>query len=253
MTHRRGLVRPLAIRHVALMTIEGQNDDICGVGQTEAAHGLCGNLSASMREHYVQPEVGHYGLFSGSRFRRDIAPRISEFISKPKAPLRGRLAACQRRMTERAIPGRQPQQSRRTRNSSAICHGKTFFSDRLVVRPAKAGMFSKSWNLPGQKSGARSLDSRLAGNEDPEAYRHPPWGDYESPGRNKSERGSGLEKSRIRGPQPQPEGEGSMGSRNLIDAATSPRRGGMRQHGDKDMPSNWRSPPRPDEKNVGAR
>ena len=87
MTHRRGLVRPLAIRHVALMTIEGQNDDICGVGQTEAAHGLCGNLSASMREHYVQPEVGHYGLFSGSRFRRDIAPRINEFISKAKAPI----------------------------------------------------------------------------------------------------------------------------------------------------------------------
>ena len=45
MTHRRGLVRPAAIRHVALMTIEGQNDNICGVGQTEAAHGLCGNLS----------------------------------------------------------------------------------------------------------------------------------------------------------------------------------------------------------------
>ena len=131
MTHRRGLVRPLAIRHVALMTIEGQNDDICGVGQTEAAHGLCGNLSASMREHYVQPEVGHYGLFSGSRFRRDIAPRISEFISKAKAPSLGRLAACQRRMTERAIPGRQPQQSRRTRNSSGICHGKAF-SDCLV-------------------------------------------------------------------------------------------------------------------------
>ena len=131
MTHRRGLVRPLAIRHVALMTIEGQNDDICGVGQTEAAHGLCGNLSASMREHYVQPEVGHYGLFSGSRFRRDIAPRINEFISKAKAPSLGRLAACQRRMTERAIPGRPPQQSRRTRNSSGICHGKAF-SDCLV-------------------------------------------------------------------------------------------------------------------------
>ena len=132
MTHRRGLVRPLAIRHVALMTIEGQNDDICGVGQTEAAHGLCGNLSASMREHYVQPEVGHYGLFSGSRFRREIAPRISEFISKAKAPSRGRLAARQRRMTERAILGCQPQQSRRTTISAGICHGNAF-SDRLVI------------------------------------------------------------------------------------------------------------------------
>ena len=52
------------------------------------------------------------------------------------------------------------------------------------------------------------------------------------------------------GPSPQPRGEGSMGSRNLNDAATSPWRGGMRQHGDKDMPSNWRSPPRPTEKSV---
>ena len=126
--------------------------------------------------------------------------------------------------------------------------------DDLVVRPAKAGMFSKSQTCRGKNQEPRSLDSRVAGNQDPEAYRQDLlWGDYESPGRNKSERGSGLEKSKIRGPSLQPEGEGSMGSRNLIDAATSPRRGGMRQHGDKDMPSNWRSPPRPDEKNVGAR
>ena len=68
-------------------TIEGQNDDICGVGQIEAAHGLCGNVSTSMREHYVQPDVGHYGLFSGSRFLQEIAPRISEFIAKAKAVL----------------------------------------------------------------------------------------------------------------------------------------------------------------------
>ena len=53
-----------------------------------------------------------------------------------------------------------------------------------------------------------------------------------------------------RGPSPQPRGEGSMGSRNLNDTATSPRRGGMRQHGDKDMLSNWRSPPRPIEKSA---
>ena len=113
MTHRRGLVRPLAIRHVALMTIEGQNDDICGVGQTEAAHGLCGNLSASMREHYVQPEVGHYGLFSGSLFRRDIAPRIGEFISKANAPSLGGLAARRHRTPKRARLGGQLQHSRR--------------------------------------------------------------------------------------------------------------------------------------------
>ena len=132
MTHRHGLIRPLAIRHVALMTIEGQNDDICGVGQTEAAHGLCGNLSPSMREHYVQPEVGHYGLFSGSRFRRDIAPRIGEFISKAQLLYHDRTAARRHRKPERAILGCQPQQGRRTTISAGICHGNAF-SDCLVI------------------------------------------------------------------------------------------------------------------------
>jgi poly(3-hydroxybutyrate) depolymerase len=85
MRHRGRLVRPSAIRRVALMTIEGGNDEICGAGQTEAAHSLCGNLPRSMRDHYVQPEAGHYGIFSGSRFRREIVPRIGEFIMKAEA------------------------------------------------------------------------------------------------------------------------------------------------------------------------
>jgi PHB de-polymerase C-terminus len=85
MRHRGRLVRPSAIRRTALMTIEGGNDEICGAGQTEAAHGLCGSLPRSMRDHYVQPEVGHYGIFSGSRFRREIVPRIGEFILKAEA------------------------------------------------------------------------------------------------------------------------------------------------------------------------
>jgi hypothetical protein len=88
-------------------------------------------------------------------------------------------------------------------------------------------MFSRRQTCRGKSQEPRSLDSRVAGNQDSEAYRQGlPWGDYESPGRNESERGSGLEKCRLRGPSPQPEGEGSMGSRNLTDAATSPRRGG---------------------------
>jgi poly(3-hydroxybutyrate) depolymerase len=85
MRHRGRLVSPSAIRRVALMTIEGGKDEICGAGQTEAAHGLCGNLPRSMRDHYVQPEAGHYGIFSGSRFRREIVPRIGEFILKAEA------------------------------------------------------------------------------------------------------------------------------------------------------------------------
>jgi len=53
------------------MTVEGENDDISGVGQTEAAHRLCVNIPADRRIHYLQPAVGHYGVFNGSRFRAE--------------------------------------------------------------------------------------------------------------------------------------------------------------------------------------
>jgi poly(3-hydroxybutyrate) depolymerase len=79
MTHRGRKVDPSAIRRVALMTVEGENDDISGVGQTEAAHRLCPNIPAEDKAHYLQPAVGHYGVFNGSRFRAEIAPRIADF------------------------------------------------------------------------------------------------------------------------------------------------------------------------------
>jgi len=95
------------------------------------------------------------------------------------------------------------------------------------VRPVKASMFSRRQTCRGKSQAPRSLDSRVAGNQDSEAYRQGlPRGDHESPGRNNSERVCGLENAKIRGPSPQPKGEGSMGGRNLTDAATSPRRGG---------------------------
>jgi poly(3-hydroxybutyrate) depolymerase len=81
MTHRGEPIDPGAIRNVALFTVEGENDDISGVGQTEAAHGLCVNIPQDMRAHLLQPDVGHYGVFNGSRFRAEIAPRILEFIA----------------------------------------------------------------------------------------------------------------------------------------------------------------------------
>jgi poly(3-hydroxybutyrate) depolymerase len=62
------------------MTVEGENDDISGVGQTEAAHRLCSGLADDDKVHYLQPAVGHYGVFNGSRFRAEIAPRISDFV-----------------------------------------------------------------------------------------------------------------------------------------------------------------------------
>jgi poly(3-hydroxybutyrate) depolymerase len=80
MTHRGELVDPGKIRRVALMTVEGEHDDISGVGQTEAAHRLLVNLPDELKTHWLQPSVGHYGVFNGSRFRAEIAPRISDFV-----------------------------------------------------------------------------------------------------------------------------------------------------------------------------
>lgn len=79
MTHRGQPIDLSAIRRVGLMTVEGENDDISGIGQTYAAHDLCTSLPAPLKTHHLQANVGHYGVFNGSRFRRDIVPRIVEF------------------------------------------------------------------------------------------------------------------------------------------------------------------------------
>jgi poly(3-hydroxybutyrate) depolymerase len=88
MTHRGVKVDPAAIKKCALLTIEGEKDDISGVGQTEAAHRLCVNIPADKKVHYLQLGVGHYGVFNGSRFRAEIAPRISDFVLSIEAPKR---------------------------------------------------------------------------------------------------------------------------------------------------------------------
>jgi poly(3-hydroxybutyrate) depolymerase len=82
LTHRGRSVQTAAITDIALMTIEGAHDDISGVGQTQAAHALCPSLPDSMKELYVHPDVGHYGVFNGSRFRNDIYPRARDFIAR---------------------------------------------------------------------------------------------------------------------------------------------------------------------------
>ncbi|WP_185984048.1 polyhydroxyalkanoate depolymerase [Aureimonas mangrovi] len=79
MMHRGRPVDCSKITRTALLTVEGENDDISGVGQTEAAHRLCSSLSDDKRVHYLQKGVGHYGVFNGSRFRSEIAPRIIDF------------------------------------------------------------------------------------------------------------------------------------------------------------------------------
>jgi poly(3-hydroxybutyrate) depolymerase len=79
--HKGMLIELNAIQRTALMTVEGEKDDISGVGQTAAAHDLCKNIPAAKKRHYLQLGVGHYGVFNGSRFRREIAPKIREFFS----------------------------------------------------------------------------------------------------------------------------------------------------------------------------
>ena len=69
-----------AIRDISLMTVEGERDDICGLGQTVAAQDLCRAVPPDRRYHYVQPGVGHYGVFNGTRWRTEIQPRIREMI-----------------------------------------------------------------------------------------------------------------------------------------------------------------------------
>src|SRR5204863_50794 len=76
---RGELVRPQAIRETALLTIEGELDDISGHGQTESAHQLCLNIPAGRREHFKAPQVGHYGIFSGRRWREVVYPRVRAF------------------------------------------------------------------------------------------------------------------------------------------------------------------------------
>jgi poly(3-hydroxybutyrate) depolymerase len=79
---REQLVQPRAISKTALLTIEGELDDISGNGQTKSAHDLCTSIPAKKREHYLAPDMGHYGIFSGRRFREVVYPRICAFIRR---------------------------------------------------------------------------------------------------------------------------------------------------------------------------
>jgi poly(3-hydroxybutyrate) depolymerase len=79
--HYRGRkVNPAAIRRTALMTVEGERDDICAVGQTVAAQDLCGSIRPYMKTHHIQVGVGHYGVFSGKKWNQQIYPRVRDMI-----------------------------------------------------------------------------------------------------------------------------------------------------------------------------
>jgi poly(3-hydroxybutyrate) depolymerase len=79
-TSRGRKVEPQSITRTALLCVEGENDDICAVGQTGAALDLCRGLPVARKAHHIQPKVGHYGVFNGKRWRSEIYPRVRDFI-----------------------------------------------------------------------------------------------------------------------------------------------------------------------------
>jgi len=80
------LVRPQDIKTTALLTVEGELDDISGAGQTAAAHELCTGIPAKNQEHYDAVGAGHYGIFAGRRWRENIYPAVRAFIAKHDKP-----------------------------------------------------------------------------------------------------------------------------------------------------------------------
>lgn len=79
-TYRGERVDPSKIRRTALLTVEGGRDDICGLGQTAAAHDLCSSLRPHLKRHHLQANAGHYGVFNGKRWEREIYPVVRNFI-----------------------------------------------------------------------------------------------------------------------------------------------------------------------------
>lgn len=88
------LVRPQDIKTVALFTIEGELDDISGLGQTEVAHELCSSIPAQKKRHYMAPECGHYGIFSGKRWREMVYPKVVDFIRDVDSNFKSEMPGC---------------------------------------------------------------------------------------------------------------------------------------------------------------
>ncbi|MCC7252785.1 polyhydroxyalkanoate depolymerase [Hyphomicrobium sp.] len=110
MMHRGRRVDPGRIRRPALMTVEGEKDDITGLGQCRAAHDLCTGLAAERKLHIECTGVGHYGIFNGSRFRTEIASRVAQFVRlfDPRAELILTRPITSRRAVAASVAGYDP-------------------------------------------------------------------------------------------------------------------------------------------------
>ncbi|HJQ60055.1 MAG TPA: polyhydroxyalkanoate depolymerase [Vineibacter sp.] len=97
-------INPAAISKTALMTVEGELDDISGLGQTRAAHDLTPNIPAAMHVHHEQKSVGHYGIFNGRRWREQIMPRVRDFIRAHDRPATGSVTLPTNRRKRAAAP-----------------------------------------------------------------------------------------------------------------------------------------------------
>ena len=80
LTWRGEVVHPAAIRRTGLLTVEGERDDICAIGQTMAALDLCSGIRVNLKQNHLQTGVGHYGVFAGKRWAREVYPRVREMI-----------------------------------------------------------------------------------------------------------------------------------------------------------------------------
>lgn len=87
MLYKGETVDPLKVTKTALMTVEGEKDDISAPGQSYAAHDIFKNIPQNMQAHHLQPGVGHYGVFSGSKWRTFIAPKVKNFMLKHNKPI----------------------------------------------------------------------------------------------------------------------------------------------------------------------
>jgi poly(3-hydroxybutyrate) depolymerase len=102
-TVRGERVDPSKIARTALMTIEGELDDISGEGQTRAAHALCTGVAEKEREHLTVPGAGHYGIFSGRRWRTQVYPQVQSFIARHSAPATAASRTPKRKPTRRRV------------------------------------------------------------------------------------------------------------------------------------------------------
>jgi poly(3-hydroxybutyrate) depolymerase len=111
-------VRPQDITRTALLTVEGELDDISGAGQTEAAHGLCTGIPRARSVHYTAEGAGHYGIFSGRRWREKVYPAVRDFIKRFNTPLDAAPVGKTPRRAAATAPA-VPERKSRTRKTAA--------------------------------------------------------------------------------------------------------------------------------------